>query len=152
MTSSPPSLRRAGLTDAPILAALHAAAATPAWSVTDFAQLLATPSAVGLIAALEGRPAGLLVLSVVAGEAEILTLAVDPVDRRRGVARALLADAASRAKASGASGLLLEVAVDNDPALHLYRTAGFREIGRRPGYYRAGRTTPVDALCLSRPL
>jgi len=38
------------------------------------------------------------------------------------------------------------------PALKLYRRAGFREVGQRPGYYQQGRNNAVTALVLRRDL
>ena len=86
-----------------------------------------------------------------AGEAEVLTLAVDPAQRRRGVARALLERGADWAADHGAEMLWLEVAADNAAARGLYAAAGFQEAGRRRGYY--GRTGgAVDALVMRRGL
>jgi [ribosomal protein S18]-alanine N-acetyltransferase len=66
------------------------------------------------------------------GESELLNLAVAPEWRRRGLARALLQDLAGRHP-----GLLyLEVRESNESALRFYKSFGFEEVGRRPGYYR----------------
>ena len=65
------------------------------------------------------------------GEREILNLAVDPSQRRRGVARALLQAAFGREK----SQWFLEVRESNQSALQLYRSAGFHVTGRRESYY-----------------
>ncbi len=48
----------------------------------------------------------------------------------------------ARARELGAQRVLLEVRVDNDPAIHLYESSGFRRLGRRRGYYQPGN---VDA-------
>ena len=87
---------------------------------------------------------GMLLARVAADEAEILTLAVAPPARRQGRAAALLAAAAARARDAGARAMFLEVATDNAPALALYSTAGFVEVGRRRHYYKGGS----DALVL----
>ncbi len=102
----------------------------------------------------DGRRAklGFLLALVVAGEAEIVTLCVAPDARRRGVARALLADLESLARAARSSRLVLEVAADNRPALRLYESCGFTPIGRRAGYYRRGDAAPADAVMLARDL
>jgi ribosomal protein S18 acetylase RimI-like enzyme len=56
---------------------------------------------------------------------------------------ALLDEARSRAVTE----VFLEVRADNEPAIALYRGAGFHEIHRRPGYYQPGS---VDAIVMRR--
>ncbi len=121
------------------LAAFHAAAFPPAerWDAAAMAELLAMPGVFGFI-----DPGGCILARRAGGEAEILTLAVAPAVRQRGIGRALL----DRVTAS-AGPLFLEVAAGNAPALALYAAAGFGEVGRRRAYYGPGR----DALVLRRP-
>lgn len=70
--------------------------------------------------------------------ARLYSLAVDPSATGRGIGRALLAGAESAAVRAGADALRLEVRTDNRAAISLYETAGYREIGRREGYYADG--------------
>ena len=65
------------------------------------------------------------------GEREILNLAVDPSQRRRRVARALLEAELGREKTQW----FLEVRASNKGAMALYQNAGFRVAGRRESYY-----------------
>lgn len=123
------------------------------WSASAFARLLALPGCLGLVALADGGGiVGVVVLQVVADEAEILTIAVDPRSRGRGLGGALLGQGSILAAARGARTLFLEVAEDNAPALALYRRAGFRSCGRRPAYYRRRSGATVDALVLRRDL
>jgi ribosomal protein S18 acetylase RimI-like enzyme len=69
-------------------------------------------------------------------EREILNLAVEPSERRRGVARALLQVALGQAK----NRWFLEVRESNFCAIRLYESAGFRVTGRRESYY----TNPAE--------
>jgi ribosomal-protein-alanine N-acetyltransferase len=126
------------------LAALHARCFTrpPPFSAAEFAALLAQPP-VFLVTVAEGFALG----RAVAGEAELLTLAVAPDRRRQGAGRRLLAGFEAEARARGAGEAFLEVAADNDAARALYAGAGYAAAGRRPGYY-AG----TDALVLRKPL
>lgn len=64
-------------------------------------------------------------------EFEILNLAVDPAQRRGGMARALVEAAVARG-----GHWFLEVRESNGPARSLYQSCGFREMGRRRAYYR----------------
>lgn len=135
----------------PVVAALNAESIANGWSVEAVAQLLAMPGAFGFIAhapdAAGSVPAG-FILCLPLGEAtDVLALGVLPGKRRAGLGRVLLAAAADRARRGGAAKMMLEVAADNRPAIALYRAAGFRDVGRRAGYYRpAAGGPPGDAL------
>jgi len=85
-----------------------------------------------MVAVREGRVAGFLVARQVApGEREILNLAVDPQERRQGIAQALVACELQRAS----SAWYLEVRCSNHSAFQLYESVGFKLAGRRPEYY-----------------
>ncbi|MCE3288108.1 MAG: rimI [Caulobacter sp.] len=132
------------MADPQVLAALHAQAFDSPWSVAEFSSLLDTP---GTFAVAEDQ--GFILVRAIAGEAEIITLAVAPAARRRGLARRLIQQAVVQALALEAEALFLEVAEDNVPALGLYRGLGFEVVGRRRGYYaRGGENPPADALVM----
>lgn len=120
---------------APALAALHRVAFDEPWGAADIAVLLRSPGVFALEASFLGEAAGFILCRVAADEAEVLTLAVIPAMRRRGVARALLDQALAIAVAAGAGAMFLEVATDNHGAEALYRGRGFGEVGRRPAYF-----------------
>ena len=82
-------------------------------------------------------------------EAHLLRIAVDPRFRNAGIGRDLLGAVLARATAASAEHMTLEVASENEAAIALYRAAGFVEIGRRAGYYRA---PPDDAIIMRREL
>jgi ribosomal-protein-alanine N-acetyltransferase len=132
------------------LATLHARAFTTPrpWSEAEFASLLADPLAFLLV---EGD-AGFLLGRAVAGEAELLTIAVAPEARRLGLGRKLVGRFIYQARLRGAEGAFLEVAEDNAPARGLYLASGFAEAGRRRGYYRTPEGRAIDALVLVRAL
>ncbi|MDB5469943.1 MAG: rimI [Caulobacter sp.] len=126
------------------LAALHAQAFAHPWSAAEIAALLDTP---GTFVVAEDN--GFILARTLAGEAEIITLAVAPAARRRGLARRLVEAATVRAMALGAEALFLEVADDNVAALSLYRGLGFEIVGRRRGYYARNDGEPAtDALVM----
>ena len=135
--------------DPDALAALHARAFTtpPPWGAESFAGLLASP-----LTFLETAPDGAAFLlgRVIAGEAELLTLATDPASRRQGLAQQLMARFEATARARGATEAFLEVAEDNAPARALYAGCGYVQTGRRPGYYVAPTGNPVAALILCK--
>jgi len=84
-----------------------------------------------------GRPLdGFIIISSAADQAEILTIATDPAQRQRGIARALLDISETELVDNGVDTLFLEVAEDNEAAIKFYKSAGFGPIGRRPAYYK----------------
>ena len=140
--------RPATTADAELLAVMHRAAFEDPWAAAEIGSLLDGPGGFALIA--EGA-CGFILCRAIGGEAEILTLAVEPMARRRGVARALVEAAATIAIGKGAEVFFLEVAEDNAAAIALYRSAQFNWAGRRPGYYRSGDQV-TDALVMRRRL
>ena len=143
-------LMAAAVPHAALLAALHRDAFDPAWQEPEFATLLAQPRVAGWIASLDGTPAGLLLVRCAGGEAEILTLAVRPASRRRGIAHALLTTMFATLATQNIARIFLEVAETNSAARALYSAHGFAPIGRRRGYYGPGAGS--DALVLGREL
>jgi ribosomal-protein-alanine N-acetyltransferase len=116
------------------------------WTEGNFRDALAAGN-LCLVATLEQRVAGLAVLRMAAGEAELLTMAIRPELRRRGLGRRLLAEVVTRAADYGADVMWLDVRVSNAAAIALYRAAGFVEIGRRKDYYRTA-TGREDAMMM----
>ena len=131
------------------LAALHKSAFTTPrpWSEAEFAALLAGAGVFYL-----GDARGFVMGRAVAGEAEVLTLAVAPEQRRQGVARALMQGFAAQAQAAGAETAFLEVAADNHAAIALYLSLGYAEAGRRKRYFETPHGTRIDALVMAKPL
>ena len=97
------------------------------------------------------QPVGFSLLRSVAGEAELLLLAVAPEHQRRGIGRLLLERFKERAAAAGATRVHLEVR-DGNSAMRMYRLAGFEAAGRRPNYYRGSDGRQYDAITLARSL
>ena len=141
-------LRRAAVEDAAVLSRTHAFGFDTPWSAADIETLFAGVGVFGFLVEEDGRAIGMLLLRVVMEDAEILTVAVDPAARGRGVGRALVQAAVDRAHLAGATAVFLEVAVDNPAALALYTRAGFRRAGLRSGYYDRGSAGLVDAIAM----
>jgi ribosomal-protein-alanine N-acetyltransferase len=81
-------------------------------------------------------------ISLVADEAEIITVAVAPLYRRRGIARCLMEHMLRLADQTRAS-VYLEVRESNIPARNLYAALGFSETGVRKNYYTSPRENAV---------
>lgn len=139
-----------GVDAAAKLAQLHARAFHRPWSAVEIGKMLENPAVVALVAG--GADAqGFIIAWAVAGEAEVLTVAVIPEARRQGVGAALVTAAAAAVLARGASSMHLEVAEPNAAARALYAKLGFAEAGRRRDYY-ATEQGWVDAIVMRRAL
>lgn len=135
-------IRPADITDAAAIAAVERAAASHPWSERAVRDTLAQPTGFGLVVVDGGEIVAHLLGSAVLDEGELLTVAVLPSHRRRGLARSLHTEAAVVWSARGATSVFLEVRVDNAGAIALYKAEGWQPCGRRRGYYHDG----ADAL------
>ncbi|HWH16986.1 MAG TPA: ribosomal protein S18-alanine N-acetyltransferase [Allosphingosinicella sp.] len=119
------------------------------WTAPQCAGLLAMPG-VWLSLAKDGsRVVGFALSRVVLKEAELLLLAVSRDCQGRGTGRLLVDDFIARAANRGAEELHLEVR-DGNPAVKLYNSRGFAEVGRRRKYYTGGDGQIYDAITLSK--
>lgn len=132
------------------MAALHALCFDTAprpWTKSEFSSIL---NGVGAYSVSFGG--GFAVGRYVAGEAELLTLAVRPERRRRGVGMRLLRLYEEKATGRGAEKSCLEVSVQNAAAIALYEKHGYRQAGRRKGYYARRNGLSIDALVMVKDL
>lgn len=132
------------INDAGLLSELHRAAFDDGWSVQACRDILSMPGTRCWIAVMDEGPAGFLVLRQAADEAEIITTGVVPEAREQGIATFMFRHALK--ELSGCSRYFLEVSEDNRAAQALYTRLGFRQAGRRKGYYADGS----DALVMMR--
>ena len=140
------------------LALIHAESFPGAgWSAADLAALLREETVFGLVvrrANLWGTrsPVAFVLIRSVAGEAEVLTLAVSSLNRRRGFARTLMDHVFRRLYHDRAESLFLEVDAGNEAALALYRRLRFNKVGERKGYYAHGSVPGATALVMRADL
>jgi ribosomal-protein-alanine N-acetyltransferase len=147
-----PIVSEAGPRDAAAFAVLHGASFRRGWSEDEFERLLVDRSVLAHRAALGPRTVGFIVSRIVAGEAEILSVAVARAQQGRGLARRLLDLHLRRLAGLGVTTVFLEVDDDNVPARRLYARGAFREVGRRDGYYPRPGSAAGAALVLRRDL
>lgn len=149
MSARPVRFRPMEERDLAAVVALESASQFTPWSAGNFGDALKAGN-LCLVAADAANTAaivGYAVLQMAAADAELLSMAVAPDQRRRGVGRRLLDELVGRAIAFKADSIWLEVRVSNPAAIGLYGSAGFVEVGRRKGYYE----TPAgheDALMM----
>lgn len=99
----------------------------------------------------EDAAVGFSLIRVVADEAELLLIAVLPSRHRRGIGRRLLDHFMRQADDDGVRRVHLEVR-DGNPAVDMYRAAGFSAVGRRRNYYQSPDGKRFDAITLAREL
>lgn len=89
---------------------------------------------------------GFIVFWLVHDELHVLNIATARDERRRGVGRALMEEAAAAGRRRGATLATLEVRRSNQPAIALYRALGYRQAGIRPNYYAEEREDAIVML------
>jgi ribosomal-protein-alanine N-acetyltransferase len=131
------------------LAALHNASFTTPrpWSADEFRGLLAQKN-IHLIA----HPHGFALISVAGPEAELLTLAVDPQQRRQGIALGLMTALEGLCLSYSVEEVFLEVVDNNAPARALYLANGYAVKGARKDYYNGPKGTKVSAVVMAKIL
>ncbi|HEV7880685.1 ribosomal protein S18-alanine N-acetyltransferase [Bradyrhizobium sp.] len=138
--------------DAAKLAQLHGASFHRGWGEGEFEQMLAERNT--LVHRLrQGRKViGFAVSRMAADEAEILSIAVDPRHRGRGLSRNLLLTHLGHLAGRGVRTVFLEVEENNQPARRLYDRAGFSVAGRRERYYQQPGGEQLNAVLMRRDL
>jgi ribosomal-protein-alanine N-acetyltransferase len=99
----------------------------------------------------QGLTRGFSLRRTIAGESELLLLAVDRAAQRCGIGRQLLDHFVASGRGEGARRLHLEVR-DGNPAVDMYEKSGFRAEGRRSKYYRGADGRLFDAVTMVRDL
>lgn len=132
----------------PILADLESLCFSQPWSREALEAEIGSPNAVFFVAlGHDGALGGYAGMHCAAGECYLDNIAVFPEYRRRGAATSLLSALEAEARRRGGEFLSLEVRPSNTGAVRLYTRLGFREEGRRKGFYTA---PPEDALILTK--
>ncbi|MDQ0455288.1 GNAT family N-acetyltransferase [Rhizobium paknamense] len=140
------------------VAELHAERFPRPWTDGEFVSLLSQSTTFGFVARptnnLVFKPAlsGFVLARQVAGEAEILTVAVQEKAGRAGLGWRLMQAALRQAALDGGQTMFLEVEEGNSPAIGLYRKLGFEVAGRRPAYYTDAEGRRTAALVMRRDL
>jgi [ribosomal protein S18]-alanine N-acetyltransferase len=147
-----PALSEARPRDAAAIAKLHGLSFHRGWSDGEIERLLIDRNVLAHRATVGRSLVGFILSRLVTGEAEILSVAVAPARRGRGLSRRMLDLHLRRLAGLGTRTVFLEVDEDNTPARRLYARAGFREVGRREAYYQDRPGKSAAALVLRRDL
>ena len=138
--------------DLDAVAALEATAFPTPWTAEQYAAVMRQGGCFlfGAVSG-EGVLAGYIAIAMhsAIGEMEVYNIAVARNYQQMGIGKKLLSLSMEAAARNGIEQALLEVRVSNIPALALYYSLGFNQVGVRPGYYH---DTDEDALVLARSL
>ncbi len=117
------------------------------WSRRLFRETISFPLSLSLVIRkkVDKKVLGYANFYVIAGEVQILNIAVAPEERGQGYGRLLLGRSIDVLRSRGAREFFLEVREGNAYAIRLYRKLGFRKVGRRKKYYTE---TNEDALVM----
>lgn len=132
----------------PVMVLEHTLFGPEAWSDTMFWSELAEHTTRSYVVAVDDADQVLGYAGLCAyppHEAYVQTIAVAPSAQRKGLGTRLLIDMVTESRRRGCRHLDLEVRADNMVAIGLYQRHGFRNIGRRRGYYQPSGT---DALVM----
>jgi ribosomal-protein-alanine N-acetyltransferase len=146
------AIEPASLRDAPKLAQLHGASFHRGWGEAEFEQMLAEHNTLVHRLRRGRKTIGFAVSRMAADEAEILSIAVDPKHRGRGLSRNLLLTHLGHLAGRGVRTVFLEVEEKNQPARRLYDRAGFSVAGRRERYYKQPGGEQLNAVLMRRDL
>ena len=105
------------------------------WSLETWRRELENPVAVWIVEEYENGIVGYAGIWNVAGEAQVMRVAVREALRNRGLGLLLMQELIRKSLESGAKAITLEVREHNAAALKLYEHCGFISQGLRPNYY-----------------
>jgi [ribosomal protein S18]-alanine N-acetyltransferase len=152
LSPSMPLVEPATLRDAQRLAQLHAASFHRGWGEGEFESMIAERNTLVHRLRLGRKIVGVAVSRIGADEAEILSIAIDPDRRGRGLSRNLLLTHLGHLAGRGVRRIFLEVEENNAPARRLYERCGFAVVGRRQRYYQQASGEQLNALLMRRDL
>ena len=142
--------RRAIPKDATGIAELEDMIFNDAWSYRDVQDLICTKGGMCFSATEGDEVIAYVIGRLIAPEGEIYRIAVRADKRGRGIGYRLLDYAVKTSKGQGLERLFLEVRSQNVPAIKLYTSYGFKQIGLRKGYYKNPADDAVIMLRASR--
>ena len=131
---------------------LHLANFERGWSVDVFEHFISDQNSFGLVALRSAKLIGYSLVLPAIDTCELIMIVTDTAHRNSGVGSFLLQQTEALAKMKGFERMLLEVAIDNQPALQIYQKQGFSEDGLRKKYYKRLGQPAVDAILMSKPI
>ena len=135
----------------PIMRAAFSSHYGESWNEHQCRSMLSLAGTQLMIASCGEQACGFSISREVAGEEELLMIAVDPHYQNKGIGLLILKQLIADAIKTDITSIFLEVR-SNNPAQSLYRKLGFKEIGLRPAYYTGENKEKFDAITYKKSL
>lgn len=113
------------------------------WSRQPFWQEASNDKAYYLLALDEERVIGYVGVWILFDEAQITNVAITPEYQNKGIGRLMMKEIIKISQERKANAMTLEVRPSNERAIHLYKSLGFKSVGRRRGYYEDGEDAEI---------
>ena len=117
------------------------------WTLNGFFSFFVREDALFLVAEEGGEILGYCGVLTALAQGDVLNVGVRPDLQGQGIGRRLVGALIKKMDERGVSSLYLEVRTSNQAAIGLYEASGFKEVGRREGYYEAPKE---DAVLMCR--
>lgn len=125
--------------DLAVLSKIHHSSFNHGWSDGDIEKMVSNQNYDSFVAhppkTKKSKPLGFVLARRIADEAEIITIAISPDARRKGIASQLMRSVIRKLQYDRTSKLFLEVDEANSAAVAMYKALGFVQVGKREGYY-----------------
>ncbi len=136
-------IRAATAQDVPSIADLFFRSMPSPWKTSDIESVISSPTMTAWVLEENEIIKCAILLQVCMDEAEILSIATDPSERRKGFARTLLSYVLR--DLGDDANVFLEVRAKNQGAIAFYESMRFFVYGMRKGYYKS---PPDDAILM----
>ena len=118
------------------------------WLKKDFFSFISNQNNIFILS--HPKPVGYLKARVVRSEIEIISILIDKKFRKAGFGKALLSKLLNSALKKKIQNIFLEVSVENQIAINLYKKFNFIKVGKRTNYYfQNGRYIDADIMRLA---
>jgi ribosomal-protein-alanine N-acetyltransferase len=122
------------------------------WNREAFTDFFSVKGTCAFLVEENDNPVAMMVYRISFEQADIMTIAVLPQWRRRGIAEKMLSEMLAKCRNTGVKKIFLEVEDGNISAFNLYEKCGFKQIGRRKLYYQQLDGSYTDALVMEKKL
>lgn len=108
------------------------------WNFEIFKEELANNNSIYLILRYNNEIVCFGGIKIILDESNIMNIVTKKNKRNQGFAKIILNELIKISKEKKCTSITLEVRENNQPAIHLYETFGFKQVGKRKNYYKNG--------------